>query len=382
MADETTASTTTETGTKTNEEKSSTKETQNSNQAVIKVQADPEFLSDVAYYKQNSNNLNRSRDKGIVNTEGGNAVALKGDGSAAISGGKYSKYHMTPDGKAREVSLESQTVTPRKRYEVDEMIVNSHKQNQAILELSDFRYVQGKQERIVGNLLMAGAVLTVTWDETLKRRVLVRRPTWLPMFSSRINAAEIPDQLQVPDNTKVTRNNTVSVESIKDPKYKYKQPTIPTGLGTADTAGGYDGSGTGGNSTNTGYKVNNTSGGKTTSKYYKEEDFACKHCGQLPEGGIDPQLIAMVDDICDAIGRKVSITSCYRCYEHNQECGGVENSQHLYGRASDLDAEGIGVDALAQVVTNAQADGIGRYYGDEFVHGDVRDGRQGSNITW
>jgi zinc D-Ala-D-Ala carboxypeptidase len=44
----------------------------------------------------------------------------------------------------------------------------------------------------------------------------------------------------------------------------------------------------------------------------------------------------VLDPLCDSLGKKVPISSGYRCPRLNSKIGGARNSDHLYGRAADL----------------------------------------------
>lgn len=114
-----------------------------------------------------------------------------------------------------------------------------------------------------------------------------------------------------------------------------------------------------------------------TPKYFTLEEFKCPCCGRLPEGGIDDNLLEVLDKIREAISAPLYVTSGYRCPEHNADCGGVENSQHLFGRAADVYADGeITPLQIAALAEKAGADGIGIY--EDFCHIDTR----GSMARW
>lgn len=77
--------------------------------------------------------------------------------------------------------------------------------------------------------------------------------------------------------------------------------------------------------------------------------------------------------------KPVSISCAYRCPSHNEEVGGVPNSQHVKGCAADvLVPDGMSVDELAQIAEECGADGIGKYYDSLFVHVDTR----GETARW
>ena len=87
---------------------------------------------------------------------------------------------------------------------------------------------------------------------------------------------------------------------------------------------------------------------------------------------IDKRLVDVLDKIRERVGRPVYIESGYRCEDHNREVGGVPNSQHVLGTAADITVDDISVDELADIAKECGADGVGRYYGLQFVHIDVR----------
>ena len=109
------------------------------------------------------------------------------------------------------------------------------------------------------------------------------------------------------------------------------------------------------------------------AKYFKESEFCCKHCGQLPAGGVDEKLIRVLDAMRAMVNKPLIISSGYRCPVHNANVGGVRNSFHVQGCAADvLLPDGVTVDELADIAEKCGADGIGRYYDQEFVHVDTR----------
>lgn len=118
------------------------------------------------------------------------------------------------------------------------------------------------------------------------------------------------------------------------------------------------------------------------SKYFTEDEMVCHCCGALPPHGIAQELYDLLDDIRTAVGVPLNVNCAYRCPGHNAEVGGVPNSQHVDGTAADLDATGIGVEVLARAAETAGADGVGRYFDDNFVHVDIRSGRVCDTFRW
>ena len=74
-------------------------------------------------------------------------------------------------------------------------------------------------------------------------------------------------------------------------------------------------------------------------RYFTREEFKCK-CGGLYCDGypaeIDMNMVKIADEIRARIGKPISINSGLRCKTHNDNVGGVSNSQHLLGNAADL----------------------------------------------
>lgn len=120
------------------------------------------------------------------------------------------------------------------------------------------------------------------------------------------------------------------------------------------------------------------------SEHFDEDEFRCHCCGKLPSEGIDYNLVALLEDIRANAGAPINLNCAYRCDSHNAEVGGVPGSQHNANpcTAADIDATDIGVEKLAQIAENCGADGVGRYYGDMFVHVDVRAGRTYGSFRW
>ena len=112
---------------------------------------------------------------------------------------------------------------------------------------------------------------------------------------------------------------------------------------------------------------------------FMSHEFACKHCGKLPEKGMSTYLIVLLQLFRNAVGKPLIITSGYRCPVHNRNLGGASNSQHLKGTAVDiLIPEGMTVDKMAEIADKIGFNGIGKYYKDNFLHVDVR----GTRARW
>lgn len=106
---------------------------------------------------------------------------------------------------------------------------------------------------------------------------------------------------------------------------------------------------------------------KMLSEHFSEEEFRCKHCGEIK---VDPLLIAKLECVRAALGHiPIYINSGYRCEEHNKRVGGAMNSYHVKGQAADIRINGD-IRELAKICDNVfKYGGMGIY--KNFVHVDT-----------
>jgi len=117
---------------------------------------------------------------------------------------------------------------------------------------------------------------------------------------------------------------------------------------------------------------------------FKKSEFECK-CGcEMPDEvffNIE-KLANQLQYTRDFIELPINITNAYRCRSHNKAVGGVSNSQHILGKAADLQVKGISPDELHKVLdtlaeyNHVMQGGLGLY--DSFVHYDIR----GTRTRW
>jgi len=116
---------------------------------------------------------------------------------------------------------------------------------------------------------------------------------------------------------------------------------------------------------------------KLTNNFNKSE-FKC-NCGcEMPnEVFLQIQKLAsQLQYIRDFIRLPINITNAYRCSSHNKKVGGVSNSQHILGKAADLQVNDSNPEAIYQVIDtlaeygNVLQGGLGLY--NTFVHYDIR----------
>jgi uncharacterized protein YcbK (DUF882 family) len=108
------------------------------------------------------------------------------------------------------------------------------------------------------------------------------------------------------------------------------------------------------------------------SAHFSRKEFECRCCGRLQ---LNQRLLDGLETLRDLAGVPVVINAGYRCAQHNQEVGGVSDSEHTHGLAADIRMAGLSLQQmyeLALQVPQFAAGGIGAY-DDHFLHVDVRD---------
>ena len=78
---------------------------------------------------------------------------------------------------------------------------------------------------------------------------------------------------------------------------------------------------------------------------------------------VDEALVVVLQCIREHFGKAVTITSGYRTEAHNAAVGGAKSSQHLLGRAADIQVAGVSVEAVAAYAESLMPGwgGVGRY---------------------
>lgn len=92
------------------------------------------------------------------------------------------------------------------------------------------------------------------------------------------------------------------------------------------------------------------------AEYFRPEEFACSHCGQVK---MRRDFMQRLMQIRRAYGRPMRITSGYRCPQHPIEIakGGKSLGEHSLGACADIACEG---DGALLLLTTALAHGITR----------------------
>jgi hypothetical protein len=110
------------------------------------------------------------------------------------------------------------------------------------------------------------------------------------------------------------------------------------------------------------------------SPHFSKQELACHCCGRLK---VDPRLIEALEALRQLAGVPIVVHAGYRCPAHNQQVGGVPNSEHTRGLAADIRIPDLSLQQmydLASEVPQFAQGGIGAY-DSNFLHVDVRDHR-------
>lgn len=93
-------------------------------------------------------------------------------------------------------------------------------------------------------------------------------------------------------------------------------------------------------------------------------------CPESEEHKISKDLISRLQKLRNAYGKSITITSGYRSKAYNAKIGGVENSQHVLGRAVDITGKDLNkLYDLCLSIFNAIGDGRKK---GRFIHVDNR----------
>jgi hypothetical protein len=159
----------------------------------------------VAELKDRAENADRTNEKGIVNDKTGGSLLIDQSGNVTIAASKTVQYKMNySQGQTTEVSMQSNTITNRKNIQTDEITVNKHKLNPQLWQLTDMKRYQGDPTSGIGNLTMYGTVLVKTWEPTLEKWVLIRRPLRTPIFSNMLPIPDAPESMGLSDATDIS----------------------------------------------------------------------------------------------------------------------------------------------------------------------------------
>jgi uncharacterized protein YcbK (DUF882 family) len=118
--------------------------------------------------------------------------------------------------------------------------------------------------------------------------------------------------------------------------------------------------------------------------HFNKKEFASRDGAGMPESvWANIKILASQLEVLRAhLGKPINVTSGFRSEAHNNRIGGKKNSQHLLGKASDLQVKGLKpktvYKAIEKLIEQGEMleGGLGLY--DTFVHYDIR----GTEARW
>lgn len=159
----------------------------------------------VTEIKERAENADRSNDKGIVNDKTNSSIMLDKQGNITIAASQTVQYKMKySEGQATEISMQSNTITNRKNIQTDEIIINKHKLNPQLWELTDMKRLHNDPTSAIGNLTINSTVLVKSWEPSLEKWVLIRRPVRVPLFSNLLPIPNVPEEMNLNDATDIS----------------------------------------------------------------------------------------------------------------------------------------------------------------------------------
>lgn len=212
----------------------------------IKLEQDTpkQYRAQLNNIQNESDFISRTKDAGLMDNNNKSSIVIK-NGQINSSASKYA-YQKIGDktGQIVTSSFEHVEMTNRKRIYTDEIIVNDHKFNSQIWQLSDFKIAGNSMYNnvIIGDLTFDGAVLTKAWDAMLQKYVLMRIPYRGRFFGRKTNVPEINAGLNISDPSLILTKyvSKQSTQSVSD-WYKNLVSTVQAN-GSTTTSQNSDGS--------------------------------------------------------------------------------------------------------------------------------------------
>ena len=139
--------------------------------------------------------VNAGVDKGVIGKDGATSI-VKSSNVMVDSAGMYTQRIANGDvGNITDESLQHNIKTVRANISCSDLIVNNHKMNSYLYEITNMKKVQ---DTAIGNFTVMGTVLVKTYDPNLEKWVLIRRQVRVPMFSNVLNPYAIDERLNIP----------------------------------------------------------------------------------------------------------------------------------------------------------------------------------------
>jgi zinc D-Ala-D-Ala carboxypeptidase len=103
---------------------------------------------------------------------------------------------------------------------------------------------------------------------------------------------------------------------------------------------------------------------------FSEDEFKCSHCGKVE---MQPSFMAKLQQLRNAYGKPMRISSGYRCPEHPIEARKITPGAHATGLACDIAVQGNDAYSLLKLAFGLEFTGIGvqQKGGGRFLHLDT-----------
>lgn len=107
------------------------------------------------------------------------------------------------------------------------------------------------------------------------------------------------------------------------------------------------------------------------SKHFKRSEFACR-CG-CGFDTVDVETLDVLETVRDMFG-VIRVNSACRCSAYNMKVGGASRSQHIYGRAADIESANVAPGVVFSFLTTNYPGRFGFGLYSNFIHIDTRSG--------
>jgi hypothetical protein len=151
--------------------------------------------------KDRDEQADRAYEKGVINPDTGASLILGKSGNVTVASSHNVQYKLNyASGTAREMSFQSDTITNRKNLKIDEILINGHKLNPQLYELTDMKQLYHDPNYAIGNLTVNATVLVKAWEPSLEKWVLIRRPIRTPVFMDSLGIPRAHEDMALNDN--------------------------------------------------------------------------------------------------------------------------------------------------------------------------------------
>lgn len=146
----------------------------------------------------------------------GSSVSAR-DGDIELSSNNSTHVLLSKNSTILETSMQHKITTNRFDVAADEINVNHHVLNPRLYEMTDYKQVTtgDYQQGLAGNFCVLGTMLVKAWEPDLKRYVMIRRLTRMPMFSPAIAPVKVKSGMEINDPTQAVVDLAAVMDQAK-----------------------------------------------------------------------------------------------------------------------------------------------------------------------